>query len=454
METPHDSQASGRRERSIRWAVVMSLLSKVGTAALQLLAIPVAIRVLGRAEFGLYASVNLTLTTVALFEVGVGPALAHGLAHATANGEREKLRVLASTSFFLMLGIALLVGVCAAMFLENVSVVRIYGDGFAGREGVLKPALWLGLGLFLMLFLLNLTERIREGYLEVAATNAFGAAGNVLAALAVGIGVHYFPHVWFLVIAIHGSVVTAKLANTAQLWWKRPEMIPLPKWFRRDMAGHLFGDGLAFSTCCLLTGIVEFNVCGWMVGRAGGPAAVALFGVLVSLTVMQGGFIMMLSTPTWPAVAEALARRDSAWARRAAKKLYLYGVGFALTSACGLALLGPWLFRHWLGREFSDMGHGLFVCYGIYFLAHVWRHLNHTLMIGTGQVKRMARVQLTETAIVVLAAWAGLHAGGLEVMLLAMAGTLLAVTGRILPGMVASAWENGDATAEPAPRPA
>jgi O-antigen/teichoic acid export membrane protein len=454
MDTSHDSLACDRRERSIRWAVAMSLMSKAGTAALQLLAIPIAIRVLGRAEFGLYASVNLTLTTVALFEVGVGPALAHGLAHASANGEREKLRVLASTSFFLMLGIALLVGLCAVMFLANVSVGQIYGEGFAGREAILKPALWLGLGLFLMLFLLNLTERIREGYLEVAATNAFGAAGNVLAALVVGIGVRYVPHVWFLVIAIHGSVVTAKLANTAVLWWKRSDMIPSPDRFRVDVAKHLFSDGLAFSTCCLLTGIVEFNVCGWMVGRAGGPSAVALFGVLVTLTVMQGGFIMMLSTPTWPAVAEALARRDSEWARRAAKKLYLYGVVFALASAGGLTLLGPWLFRHWLGREFSDVGRGLFACYGIYFLAHVWRHLNHTLMIGTGQVKRMARVQLAETAIVVVVAWVGLHTGGLEVMLLAMAGTLLAVTGRILPGMVASAWEAGNDPPEPEPRPA
>lgn len=454
METSHDTQATGRRERSIRLAVVMSLLSKAGTAALQLLAIPVAIRMLGRAEFGLYASVNLTLTTVALFEVGVGPALAHGLAHASANGEREKLRMLASTSFFLMLGIALLVGICAVIFLANVSVGRIYGAGFTGLEGKLKPAFWLGLGLFLMLFLLNLTERIREGYLEVAATNAFGAAGNLLAALVVGIGIRFIPHVWFLVVAIHGSVVAAKLTNTAALWWKRPDMIPSPVRFRLDLAKHLFGDGLAFSTCCLLTGIVEFNVCGWMVGRAGGPSAVALFGVLVTLTVMQGGFIMMLSTPTWPAVAEALARRDPTWARRAAKKLYLYGVGFALASAGGLTLLGPWLFRHWLGREFSDTRHGLFACYGIYVMAHVWRHLNHTLMIGTGQVKRMARVQLAETSIVVVAAWIGLHAGGLEVMLLAMAGTLLAVTGRILPGMVASAWKSGTGQPEPEPRPA
>jgi len=71
-----------RRSRSIRLAVVTSFLSKAGTVLLQLLSIPIAVRVLGRQEFGLYTTVNLTLSTVALLQVGVGPALTHGLTRA------------------------------------------------------------------------------------------------------------------------------------------------------------------------------------------------------------------------------------------------------------------------------------------------------------------------------------------------------------------------------------
>lgn len=436
MEDAHAHSASDRRNRSIRMAVAMSMLSKLGTFGLQLLAIPVAIRVLGKTEFGLYSSVSLTLTTISLFEVGVGPALAHGLAKASATGDRERLRILASTSFFVMLGIALLVGAAASIFLSLVPVGQIYGEAYAAKESVLKPALWIGLGLFLLLFLLNLTERIREGFLEVATTNAFGAVGNVVAAVVVAVGIHYEPQVWFLVLAIHGTMVVTKLCNTGLLWTRRPEMIPVRKWFRLSEARHLLGDGLSFSTCCLVTGIIEYSVCGWFVGREGGPGAVALFGVLVQLSVMMTGFVMMVSTPTWPAVAEALARDDHGWAKRAARKLTLYGGGFALCAALGLTLLGPLVFRYWLGKDFSDLPHSLFACYGVYFLAHIWRHLNHTMMIGTGQVKRLVRIQLAESALVAIVAWLGLHFGGLETMLLCMGGVLLLMTGRILPGMV------------------
>lgn len=428
-----------RRSRSIRLAVVTSFLSKAGTILLQLLSIPIAVRVLGREEFGLYTTVNLTLSTVALLQVGVGPALTHGLTRANAAGDESRQRELGSTAFFLMAGIALLAGLALAAVLFLVPLPSIYGDAFAGKEAALRPALWVGLGLFLLLFVFNLTERIREGHLEVASNNLWGATGNVMAAVFVGIGVWWIPEVWFLVIAVHGAMVLAKFFNTLTLWRSHPLMIPSWKSFRPAVARLLFSDGLAFSTCCLITGIIEYNLCGWMIGRAGGPADVALYGVFIMLTIMQLGFVVMLSTPTWPAVAEALARGDLPWARTAARRLYLFGSAFALCSALGLVALGPWVLPLWLGKDFSNIGRPLLACYGLYFIAHVWRHLNHAMMIGTGQVSKLVGIQLFESAAVALLAWMALRLGGIPVMLATMGTVILALTGTVLPKRVARA---------------
>jgi len=431
------SETTSRRDRSIRLAVVTSFISKAGTILLQLLAIPIATRVLGREEFGLYTTVNLTLTTMALLEVGIGPALTHGLTRARASGDEMKQRELGSTAFFLMLGVSLLAGLALAAVLSSVSLSSLFGSAYAGKESALRPALWAGLGLFLLYFILNLTERIREGHLEVASNNLWGAAGNVMAAAFVGVGIWFVPQVWFLVLAVHGAMVLGKLCNTVTLWKKHPLMVPSLKFVKPAMARLLFSDGMAFSTCCLVTGVIEYNFCGWMVGRVGGPAAVALYGVFISLTVMQLGFVVMLSTPTWPAVAEALARDDRAWARKAAKRLYLFGTGFAVCSALGLALVGPWVLPLWLGKDFTGIGRVLLGCYGLYFVAHVWRHLNHTMMIGTGQVGKLVRIQLIESATVAILGAVALHYGGLETLLATMAVVILALTGTFLPKQVA-----------------
>jgi len=78
----------------------------------------------------------------------------------------------------------------------------------------------------------------------------------------------------------------------------------------------------------------------------------------------------------------------------------------------------------------------LIACYATYFVAHVWRHLNHAMMIGSGQIGRLARIQFAESALVVIAAIAGLHYGGMGTMLLCMATVIFAVTGCILPRLV------------------
>jgi O-antigen/teichoic acid export membrane protein len=428
---------SARRDRSIRLAVVTSFLSKAGTVLFQALSIPIAVRVLGREEFGIYSAVNVTLGIVSMLQVGIGPALAHGLSKAKAHGHEEDARQLSSSAFYLSGGLALLAGLILAAVLLAVPLPAIFGSEFAGKEAMLRPALWTGLALFLLLFLFNLTDRTREGLLEASANNLWGAAGNVLAAAAVGIGVWFIPQVWFLVLAVHGSLVIAKLCNTIALWRAHPEV--RPKWtrFRLPVAKHLFTDGLVFSAATLITGVVEYNLCGWLAGRQGGPAATALYGVLISMTVMQLGFVMMLSTPTWPAVAEALARGDVPWARKAAKKLYLFGSAFAVCAFAGLVLLGPWVFSLWLGKDFADTPRIMFACYGFYFVAHVWRHLNHAMMVGTGQVGKLARIQFAESMLVALVAYAALHWGGIGPMLAAMGAVILVVTGWILPRQVA-----------------
>jgi O-antigen/teichoic acid export membrane protein len=439
METalPEDSSHSARRDRSIRLAVVTSFVSKAGTALFQLLAIPVAVRVLGREEFGIYGAVGITLSTVSLLQVGIGPALAHGLSGAKARGREGEARELSSSAFYLTTGLALLAGLVLGALLLLLPLPWIFGEEFAGKEGVLRPALWTGLALFLLLFVLNLTDRMREGLLEASANNLWGAAGNVIAALAVGVGVYFIPQVWFLVLAVHGSLVVAKLCNTVSLWRSHPELRPAWAGFRPPVAKALFSDGLAFSACTLVTGVVEYNLCGWLVGRGGGPSASALYSVFIQMTVMQLGFVMMLSTPTWPAVAEALTRGDVPWAKRAARKLYLFGGAFGLCAFGGLVLLGPWVFEIWLGKEFADTPRTMFACYGLYFLAHVWRHLNHAMMIGTGQVGRLARIQFAESALVAVAAVLALEWGGIGPMLAAMGATILLVSGTLLPRQVA-----------------
>jgi hypothetical protein len=81
-------------------------------------------------------------------------------------------------------------------------------------------------------------------------------------------------------------------------------------------------------------------------------------------------------------------------------------------------------------------------CYGLYFIAHVWRHINHAMMIGTGQVGKLVRIQLVESACVAVSGAVALHFGGVEALLGTMGVVVLLLTGTVLPRRVARALSN------------
>ncbi|MEM6917352.1 MAG: oligosaccharide flippase family protein, partial [Verrucomicrobiota bacterium] len=75
------------RNRSIRRAISTSLGSKLTTAILQFVSLPIAARILGKEEFGIYATVSLAVLSVIALQLGVGPALARGISEAHAKSD-------------------------------------------------------------------------------------------------------------------------------------------------------------------------------------------------------------------------------------------------------------------------------------------------------------------------------------------------------------------------------
>ncbi|MDF1814537.1 MAG: oligosaccharide flippase family protein, partial [Verrucomicrobiales bacterium] len=71
---PH-SESRSKRRRSVRHAVGASLLSKGSSSVLQFVSLPIAARVLGKEEFGIYATISVSLYLLNLLQIGVGPAL-------------------------------------------------------------------------------------------------------------------------------------------------------------------------------------------------------------------------------------------------------------------------------------------------------------------------------------------------------------------------------------------
>ncbi|MAS96277.1 MAG: hypothetical protein CMO55_23995 [Verrucomicrobiales bacterium] len=421
------------RNVSIRRAISTSLASKVSTAVLQFVSLPVAARAMGREEFGIYATVSTAVLLVLILQMGVGPALARGISSAAARRDRDREALFFWNGAFLV-GLLVFLGmVIGAVFVLYVPIPLLFGEEYRGWEPEMKSGIWTGLVLIGGLLLVSHTDRVREGYMEAYTVNAWGAFGNLVGAAAVFVGVRYFPSVPFLLLAIYCPNVLARVANSVFLLRDRRYLLKRENVrFDRSTIRELVGDGVSFSATTFFVYVVEFGLCGLLIGRLAGPGEVAVFQVLMTVTTSFEGLLTMVGTPVWAALADAKEKNDISWMKDSIQRYYRYL--FLLTVAVGLGeiALGPILFPWWYGEEFS-VGRAVFAGHALFLAALGWREVNRFITVGLGLLPKTVWPILGGAAAGLILGVPGMHLFGMSALFIGLGVGALFVPGLILP---------------------
>lgn len=447
------------RNRSIRNAISTSLVSKATSAVLQFGSMPLAARVLGREEFGIFATISMSLFAVNLLQLGVGPAAGKGISEAAASSDRlrESRIYLAGTVLVLVLG--LLAVALIGLVLAVVPIPVLFGAGYASWSEMMLPALLLSSVLVAGEFLAGFQDRVREGYMEASVANAFAAGANLLCALSVMVGMAFKPTVLILLVSLFVPNILARLLSAVFLIRKRPYLLAWRGGPDRRLMEELIRDGLSFSATRTVVFLVEYNLCALLVGRLLGPGQVAIFHVLMSLNTAFAGLLIMIGTPMWAAMVDAKARGDLRWMAASTRNFYRFLVSCIVPATAGLIALGPWILVKWYGPEFAT-NRLLFAAFSLLLLARGWREVNHFLCVGLGKLQDTVGPVLAGLALGVALGLAGLHLMGLWALLAGLAGGALLIPGRKLPALVQSGIRDASlscpshATALPVPVPA
>lgn len=424
-----------RRGRSIRFGIATSLVSKGSSAVLQFLSLPLAARVLGREEFGVYATISLSVFMVSILELGVGPALGRKIAEASARGDRSREGQLFFSGALLIVGLILLGALLATLLLSMVPLTVLFGEKYAPFEAIMRPALWLGVALMAGQIIVEMTDRVREGYMEAGIVNAWASAGNLAGAIVVLFGVSHFPSVSFLLLAVFGPNILARVASMILLLRKRPWLISARKLPDREIMAGLIGEGLSFTATSFLVYLVDSAICALVIGRISGPGDVAVFHVLLSITTAFTGLLIMVGRPMWAAITDALHTGDHDWMKSVVLRYYQYLFVLVLLASLVLTVFGPWLIPLLYGGEFA-LNRLLLACHSLLLLATGWRLVNRYILIGLGDLPKTVAPILAGLALGLGLGMAGLATWGLWALLAGMAVATLLIPGVSLPRLV------------------
>jgi O-antigen/teichoic acid export membrane protein len=401
----HTEETDTFRAWRMKLAVVTSIISKVMTVIVQVIATPVAINALGVEQYGVFVTLTAVLAWMSIANAGLVPGLTRGIAISVASDDRASQERYLSSAFFLISGIASVLLALLVIVLWGLPVESLFGNRYADYTGEIRRGLlWLGL-IFILRLTLSVVEAARQGYQEQYINNLSMVGGNALSMVLLFTVAYYWPTIVGMTVAIYGTIVLAQLLNGVHLvGFSRSFLVPRFRHFDFVSSKILLSTGSAFFIV-QMSSFVGQELIVLLVGRDLGPESAGTVAVMLRLLILCGGVVAMVTLPLWPAITDAVARGNIDWVRSTYKKLTLFSVFYSVSIGVMIAIFGNTIVHLWIGPEVSPSGL-LQSLIGLYFVLAIWSHVNFMTLVGLGWLWPPAVVLLIESlAMIAMALW-------------------------------------------------
>jgi O-antigen/teichoic acid export membrane protein len=384
--------------RRIGLAASTGAAAKVLSLVVQVVAVAVAFRVLKAEGFAVFVTIVSLVSWLSLASLGVAPGLTLGMARAASSADRVAQARLLVVSLILMAIVASSVAVVALV----VGSTDALTGGLASRLGAsgrdAAGALTLMILLVAAQIVLAVPEAAQLGLQSQHLTNAWNAAGSAVAlGLLLTIGPSVSSIVGFVAIS-QGPQTVARALNGFSFVMSRPYLLRPRGLPFRALLPPILGSGLAFAGIQLAS-YVSLQVGLLILAAASDSAAIALAGLILRAVTLASGAVVLLTTPTWPAITDAAARGDRAWAIAAVRRMTLLTMVYAAAVALFVLVGAGWAFEAWSGRSI-EVSLALRILLATYFVLGVWSHVSAIVLVGLGKLRFTALILLGEAFLI------------------------------------------------------
>ncbi len=387
-----------QRTRRIRYAIASSLASKVTTAAVQILALPLAATSLGIHGFAVYMMMAAAVGWLGIANLGIGPVVNVKIAAAHAGEDAELERVIFSSGLSISLSLAVVVASLALVLIWVIPIRAIFGPLYVAESTGIRLGMSCLVAFFFVQTSVSVFEAAQAGYQEQYIQNVVAAVSSLPVLMAVWLVARYHPTPVALIWALGAPPLAFRVGNAVAVVWRHPAIKPSVNFVKSRMCRSLVKTGSVYSLAGGLASFLAHVFPVLLVGRLSNSMAAVGFAATMNMVILLNGMVSMLASPLWPAVADSLARGDLAWARRAASRVVWLVTSFGLIVAGFLWLRGEWLFAIWYSGAVQP-GHLLLVAAGLYFLAFAWEQAHFSILVGLHQIGK-ASVLVCSRAVV------------------------------------------------------
>lgn len=341
-------ERSSERNRRIAYAAATAAGARVVGIATALVSIPLTVHYLGAEEFGLWVVVSSLSALLGFADLGLSFGLMNGVAEAYGKNDSEAAGKYVSSTFYLLLGIATMLGVSFAVIYPFISWPRVFNVTSPEAVAVAGPAVAAFVALRLVGLPLSIVPITQMAYQESFASSIWQAAGNLLSLVGLLIVIAMRGDFPWLVVGFAAGPVVASFLNGIVLLRRRSWLVPRLENVTLALAKRVARLGSAFFL--IQTSIaVAFQTDNIVIARLLGAAEVTQYAIPMKLFMTIPLLASFVLSPLWPAYREAVTRGDQQWVRKTFFRSLRFSTALGLPLSAALVVVSPPILRAWVG---------------------------------------------------------------------------------------------------------
>ena len=431
-EKATEEQRSRKRSRLIKRNILFAFCLRGWSGIVYLALIAITLRCLGIYENGIWLAISSIIVWIDTMDLGLGNGLRNTLASAMAQGDTEKARQVVSTTFFMLILVAIPLVVLCLSLANSIDMYALLNVD-ATRVRDLPLVLNVTIVMVCVSFVFKFVGNVYMALQLPAVNTALSTGGQTLGlALTTAIYLSAKPSLMLITLANTLSPLIIYMVAYAVTFHKLyPQLRPSVRFFRRDTLGTLFSLGIKFFIL-QVEGLVIFASSNVLISHLFSPSEVTNYQVAFRYYSILTLFFTIITTPFWSATTDAFAHGDLKWIEKSVRNI-MKTTGITLIGAIVMTFLATPIYAIWVGSE-VHISHMTNILMATYTLLIIYSLAHSVILNGLGKL-RLQIVFTTIAAMVFIPYALALRES------LGVNGVIVAMILANLPGAIANAWQ-------------
>ncbi len=377
------SDVSKERTRNYLYQIKGSVVYKAVAILASFLAIPLMIRYLGQAQFGVWSTLLSVMSWVVFFDLGVGNGLRNKVAEALARNDKVEAANFIASGYSLIGSIALMMWALVTGASFFVPWQAVFNTQLIS-EGTLRLTVQVAVFFVFLNFWIGLICAILGAVQKTAMTALGQLISNTLAlALVFILTKTTDATITNLAFAYGVSLATANIGLSLWFYKWQPELRPRP-YLNKHHVNPLLSIGLRFFTI-QIAGLIIFTTDKMLITQLLGPEYVTQYDVAFKLFSLITIAHTLISAPLWSAYTDAYHRGDTQWVRQTLRQQLFIFAGIVASTFMMVILINP-IATLWIGHE-MEIEAPLAISIGLLVLVSTWNNIFAMFVNGIGEIK-------------------------------------------------------------------